>query len=427
VLQQIHKTFGSLTYFNYRMWFFGALVSNLGAWIQRVGQDWLVLRVLTNYNAVSESIVIALQFIPFIGLSAYAGVLADRLPRRKLLMATQAGQGILAFVLGIMILTGHVQLWHVYIFAFLLGCVTAIDGPVRQTFVAEMVPAPMLPNAVGLNSASFNLSRLLGPAIAGLLIARVGTDWTFIINGFTFTATILGLVLMRPSQLYPVPRAERRKGQIKEALDYVRGRRDLVTIFIVMAVISCLGLNSQLTISLMATKVFDRQADQFGLLSSIFAVGALIGALLAARRRHPRLRLILSAAFCFGIASLLSSIMPTYVTFGIVGILVGLCTLTLITAANSTIQMSTDQAMRGRVISLYLLIFQGVSAFGSPTIGWVAQIWSTRGSIAIGGIAALAVSIGALLWAHHNWGVIVRLDQVVPPRIVIEQPHEVAR
>ena len=427
VTRQIAATFISLKYFNYRMWFCGALVSNLGAWVQRVGQDWLVLRILTEGNGLAPAIVTALQFIPVIVLSPYAGLLADRLPRRKLLMATQAGQGILAFSLGVMTLTGAVRLWHVFVFAFLLGCVTAIDGPVRQTFVAEMVPGSMLANAVGLNSASFNSSRLLGPAIAGLLIQALGTGWTFMINGCTFAATILGLILMRPTQLYPIPKVQRSKGAIREAFEYVRGRGDLVMIFVVMAVISCLGFNSQLTISLMATKVFDKQAGQFGLLSSIFAIGALIGALLAARRRHPRLRLILSAAFCFGVASALSAVMPTYATFGAMGILVGLCTLTLMTAANSTIQMSTDEAMRGRVVSLYLMVFQGVTPIGSLIIGWVSQHWSTRLSIGIGGLAAIIVSVGALMWARRNWHVIVRLDQLVPPHVTIEQPHEMAR
>ena len=425
--RQVGATFASLKYYNYRLWFCGALVSNLGAWVQRVGQDWLVLRILTNGNGLAPAVVTALQFVPVIALSAYAGVLADRLPRRKLLMATQGGQGILAFGLAIMTLTGAVQLWHVFVFAFLLGCVTAIDGPVRQTFVAEMVPGPMLPNAVGLNSASFNSSRLIGPALAGLLIQAVGTGWTFFINGCTFAATIAGLLLMRPKLLYPTPKVGRQKGQIREAIAYVGGRRDLRMIFLVMAVISCLGFNSQLTISLMATKVFDRQAGQFGLLSSIFAIGALAGALLAARRKHPRLRLILSAAFCFGIASALSAVMPTYLTFGLTGIFVGLCTLTLMTAANSAIQMSTDQAMRGRVVALYLLIFQGVTPVGSLTVGWIAQNWSTRWSIGIGAIAALIVSIGALWWAHRNWHISLRLDQIFPPHVTVIQPHEVAR
>jgi len=419
--------FASLRYFNYRVWFCGASVSNMGAWIQRVGQDWLVLRILTQTNAMAPAIVTALQFLPTIALSAYAGVLADRLPRRKLLMLTQGGQGALAFGLAALTLTGTVQLWHVYVFALLLGCVTAIDGPVRQTFVTEMVPGPILPNAVGLNSASFNSSRLVGPALAGLLIQAVGTGWTFFINGCTFTATILALLLMRRGTLYPVPKVERHKGEIREAVNYVRGRRDLQMIFAVMAVMSCLAFNSQLTNSLMATKVFDKQAGQFGLLSSIFAIGALLGALMAARRRHPRLRLILMASFAFGIVATASALAPSYATFAAVGIAAGFCMLTTITGANSAIQISTSPEMRGRVVALYLLIFQGVTPIGAITIGWIAEHWSTRWSIGIGAIAALASSLIALWWARRNWHIKLRLDQVMPPHFSVIQPGDVVR
>jgi len=424
---QLSKTFASLRFFNYRLWFYGALVSNVGAWIQRVGQDWLVLRVLTDANGWGVAIVTALQFLPFIGLSAYAGVLADRLPRRRLLALTQAGQSVLALTLGVMTLTGVVQLWHVYVFAFLLGCVTAIDNPVRQTFVQEMVPGEMLPNAVGLNSASFNSSRLIGPAVAGLLIQAFGCGVTFIINGCTFVATIVALLLMRPKLLYPAPKIQRQKGQIKEAIDYVKGRRDLVMIFTVMAVMSCLAFNTQVTNALMATKVFDKPAGQFGLISSVFAIGALLGALAAARRSHPRLRLILTASFFFGIAAGLSAIAPNYWTFGLAGILVGFCMLTTITGANATIQMTTEPAMRGRVISLYMLIFQGVTPIGSLIVGGVAQHISTRWSVGIGAVAALVVTAAALLWARRSWHVAVHLDHVLPPRVTVVQLPDAVR
>ncbi|MCL2316652.1 MAG: MFS transporter [Actinomycetia bacterium] len=421
---QVTATFASLHYLNYRLWFVGALISNLGAWVQRIGQDWLVLRVLTHGNGIAPAVVTALQFIPVIVLTPWAGLLADRLPRRRLLIATQAGQGFLAFVLGTLTLTGAVRLWHVFVLAFLLGCVTAMDGPVRQTFVTEMVPPDMLPNAVGLNSASFNGSRLVGPAVAGLLIAAVGTGWTFVLNGCTFVATIAGLALMRPALLYQVPKAPVAKGQIRDAIAYVRGRRDLLMIFGIMATISCLGFNTQLTISLMATKVFDRPAGQFGLASSIFAIGALAGALLAARRRHPRLRLVLTAAFCFGIASAISAAMPTYWTYGAAGALVGLCTLTLMTAANSVVQMSTEPALRGRVVALYLLVFQGVTPLGSVIVGVIAEHVSTRWSIGMGAVASLAVSLGALLWARRNWHVVVHLESVFPPRVSVLDAHD---
>jgi MFS family permease len=420
----VTRTFDSLRFFNYRLWFIGALVSNVGAWIQRVGQDWLVLRELTDNSGLAVGVVTALQFLPFLFLSPWAGLLADRLPRRQLLLATQAGQGVLAFGLGVLVWSGHCQLWHVYVFAFLLGCVTAVDGPVRQTFVAEMVPPDNLPNAVGLNSASFNASRLLGPALAGFLIQAFGTGWAFAINGVTYAATIVALCVMRRSEFQAVESAPREKGQIRAAVAYVRGRPDLVLILGVVFVVSMLGLNSQLTIGLMATTVFHKEAGQFGLLSSIFAIGALLGALLAARRNHPRVRLVLAATVGFGLASGASALMPTYWTFGLAGIFVGLCTLTLITAANATIQITTPPALRGRVIALYMLVFQGATPIGSPIVGWIAETWGARWSIAVGSIASLAVAAVALTWIRRHWHLTLHVDKAFPLHVVIINPHD---
>jgi len=419
----IAQTFASLKFFNYRLWFCGALVSNMGAWIQRVGQDWLVLRQLTHNSGLDAGIVTALQFAPVLVLSAWAGVLADRLPRRKLLIATQAGQSVLALTLGTLVLVGHVQLWHVYLFALLLGCVTAIDAPVRQTFVAEMVPINSLPNAIGLNSASFNSSRLIGPAIAGFLIQAFGTGWAFVINGVTFTATILGLTFMKQAELRIVQSAKKEKGQIRQAVAYIRHRPEIWLILVVIGVISCLGFNSQLTIGMMATQVFDRQAGQFGLLSSIFGIGALAGALMAARRSHPSLKLIIGAAIGFGVTSAVSAVMPTYVSFGLSGIFVGLFTLTLLTAANSTIQISTEPAMRGRVVALYMLVNQGATPIGSPIIGWISQQFGTRWAIGVGAVAALGVASFVLLWIRTRWHLTARL-QGFPPHLVVHALHD---
>ena len=419
----IAQTFASLKFFNYRLWFSAALISNMGTWIQRVGQDWLVLRELTNNSGLAVGIVTALQFLPALGLSAWAGVLADRLPRRRLLMVTQTGQGVLAFALGAMVLLGHVQLWHVYAFALLLGCVTAIDAPVRQTFAAEMVPPESMPNAIGLNAASFNTSRLIGPAVAGFLIQAIGTGWAFVINGCTFAATILGLLLMRRAQLRPMKRAPKEKGQIRQAVRYIRNRPEIWLILVIVFVVSALGFNSQLTIGMMATQVFDRQAGQFGLLSSIFGIGALMGALMAARRTRPRLRLIIGATIGFGVASLVSAVMPTYLTFGLAGIFVGLGTLTLITSANATIQITTAPEMRGRVVALYMLVFQGATPIGSPVVGWIAEYFGTRLAIAIGGAAALLVAAFALIWLRKNWHLTARFKGF-PPHLVIEGPPE---
>ena len=401
-------TFASLRYVNYRLWFAGALVANIGTWMQRVAQDWLVLTVLTEDSGVAVGVVTALQFGPVLFLSAWAGLLADRLDRRKLLIATQVAQGVLAGALGLLVLSGHAQLWHVYVFAGLLGCVSAIDGPARQTFVADMVPPERLSNAVGLNSASFNAARLVGPGIAGLAIAWVGIGWVFVINAVTFASTILALTRMRKDLLQTVPHSPRGKGQIREGIAYVRRRTDILVVMAVVGVVSTFGLNFQLTSAMMARTEFGRGAQEYGLLGSVLAIGSLTGALLAARRERPRVRLVIGSALAFGVSTAVLALMPTYETYMLACIPVGFSSLTMLTAANSTIQMSTSPTMRGRVMSLYMVVFLGATPVGSPFVGWVAETFGARWSIGVGSIAALLVAGAAAVWAVRNWNLEVR-------------------
>ncbi|BDO41071.1 MFS transporter [Cellulomonas sp. NTE-D12] len=422
-------TFSSLRFRNYRLWFGGALVANIGTWMQRVAQDWLVLTQLSHDSGVAVGVVTALQFAPILALSAWAGVLADRVDRRKLLMLTQGLMGVLAAGLGALVLSGHAQLWHVYLFALALGAVSAVDAPVRQTFVAELVPPDKLSNAVGLNSASFNAARLIGPGLAGLLIAAVGTGWVFGINAISFAGTIFALVWMHPGELHRMPLAPRAKGQIREGLAYVRHRTDIMLIMVVMSVVSTFGLNFQLTSAMMARTVFHKGAGQYGILGSILAIGSLAGALLAARRERPRVRLVIGAAFAFGVAAGVLALMPTYPSFAIACIPVGLASLTMMTAANATIQMSTDPAVRGRVMSLYMMVFMGATPIGSPVVGWIGQQFGARWSIGIGSITALLVSTGAAIWAARAWRVQVRLRTRGRPYLVVrhlEAPTEAA-
>ncbi|CAL8975002.1 Enterobactin exporter EntS [Cellulomonas sp. T2.31MG-18] len=422
-------TFSSLRFRNYRLWFGGALVANIGTWMQRVAQDWLVLTQLSHDSGVAVGVVTALQFAPILALSAWAGVLADRVDRRKLLMLTQGLMGVLAAGLGALVLSGHAQLWHVYLFALALGAVSAVDAPVRQTFVAELVPPDKLSNAVGLNSASFNAARLIGPGLAGLLIAAVGTGWVFLINAISFAGTILALVWMHSGELHRMPLAPRAKGQIREGLAYVRQRTDIMLIMVVMSVVSTFGLNFQLTSAMMARTVFHKGAGQYGILGSILAIGSLAGALLAARRERPRVRLVIGAAFGFGVAAGVLALMPTYPSFAIACIPVGLASLTMMTAANATIQMSTDPAVRGRVMSLYMMVFMGATPIGSPVVGWIGQQFGARWSIGIGSITALLVSTGAAIWAARAWRVQVRLRTRGRPHLVVrhlEAPTEAA-
>ena len=409
-------TFASLRYFNYRLWFGGALVANVGTWMQRIAQDWLVLTVLTKDSGVAVGVTTALQFAPTLFLSAWAGLLADRMDRRKLLIGTQVALGVLAGGLGLLVLSGNVELWHVYVFAGLLGCVSAIDGPARQTFVADMVPAERLSNAVGLNSASFNAARMIGPGLAGLLIAWVGTGWVFMINAVTFTATILALTQMRTHELQPVPCTVRGKGQIREGIAYVRQRSDILVVMAVVGVVSTFGLNFQLTSAMMARTEFDKGPQEYGILGSILAIGSLAGALLAARRERPRVRLVIGSAFGFGIASGVMALMPTFESYAVAGILVGFASLTLLTAANATIQLSVDPAMRGRVMSLYIMVFLGGTPIGSPLVGWVAETFGARWSIGVGSISALLVATAAATWAHRHWNLEVRYS-------LVERPH----
>ena len=409
-------TFSSLRYFNYRLWFAGALVANVGTWMQRVAQDWLVLTVLSDESGVAVGVVTALQFAPVLALSAWAGLLADRVDRRRLIIVTQSGLALLALGLGALTLSGHVQLWHVYIFATLLGCVSAIDNPVRQTFVADMVPIDRLPNAVGLNSASFHAARLIGPGVAGLMIAWVGTGWVFMINGVSFVATILALSQMRTRELHPAPHTNREKGQIRAGLRYVRRRSDILVIMVVIGVVSTFGLNFQLTSALMARTEFDKGAGEYGILGSVMAIGSLAGALLAARRERPRVRLVIGAAFAFGIADGVMALMPTYPSFAVACIPVGLASLTMMTAANATIQTTTDPAMRGRVMALYMIVFLGATPIGSPLVGWIGESFGARWAIGVGAIMSLLVASGATVWAVRHWHLEVRYR-------IRERPH----
>lgn len=391
-------TFRALRIPNYRLWATGALVSNTGTWMQRVAQDWLVLTVLTHNSGVAVGITTGLQFAPIALLAPISGAVADRLDRRRLLMATQAASGVLALLLGLLVVTDLARLWHVYLLAGLLGVVAAFDSPARQAFVSEMVGVDDLPNAVGLNSASFHAGRLIGPGIAGLLIAAFGTGPVFLINAASFGAVLLSLQRMRVAHLWPAPRAPRGRGAVRAGLVYVRGRSDLVLLLCVVGMVGTFGLNFQLTTALMARLVFDKGSGEYGLLGSIMAIGSLGGALLAARREHPTLRLVLGATTVFGLASLVASAMPTYVTFAVALIPVGLSALTVMTAANATVQLSTAPELRGRVMALYMAIFMGGTPVGAPLVGWIGETFGARWTIAVGGVVSLATAAVAATW-----------------------------
>jgi MFS family permease len=383
------------------------LVSNIGTWMQRVAQDWLVLVTLGGGPA-ALGITTGLQFLPFLLVAPFGGALADRLPKRRLLMFTNGFMGLVGVALGVLVVTGLAQVWHVYVLAFLLGVGAAVDNPARNTFATELVEPDDLTNAVGLNSASFNAARLIGPGLAGLLIAALGPGPVFLLNAVTFGAPIVALLILGKnvaSEPRAVPRGERR---LIDGLRYVRGRPDLVMVMAIMFFVGTFGLNFQMTTALMATGVFDKGPSEYGLLGSIMAIGSLSGALLVARRGVPRRRVIVGVALLFGMLEILAGLSPWYWLFALSLIPLGMAALTVITTANAYMQTSVEPEMRGRVTSLYLMIFMGGTPAGAPLIGWVAELLGARWSLLGGGIVtATGTLLVTVLLARRN-GIVMR-------------------
>ena len=375
--------------------------------MQRVAQDWLVLE-LTHNSGAALGITTGLQFLPLLLFSLWGGAFADRYSRRMLLMVTQALMGGLALLLGVLALTGNVQIWQVYILAFALGLITVVDNPTRQTFVAEMVGRSDMANAIALNSAVFNLARIAGPAVAGLVISALGTPAAFLVNAASYGAVLVSLKLMRPADLYPAERVPRAKGQLREAMSYVRARPDLLLLLTLIFFVATFGMNFQVTTALMSRQVFHTGAGAFGIASAVFAAGALGGALLAARRSRPSMSLLMLTAFGFGVLEVLTALMPDFISFLVLLLPTGLVILTFTTAANSATQLATSPEMRGRVMGLYLLVFLGGAPLVAPLAGWLAEEFGPRMSMISGGvISALAAAAVALLLARSR-GVQVR-------------------
>jgi MFS family permease len=392
----VQTTFRSLRSFNFRLWTIGGLISNTGTWMQRVAQDWLVLTQLTHRDASALGIVMGLQFAPQLLFLPWTGSAADRLNQRKLLMATQATMGVLALILAALTLAGIVQLWHVYLLAFLSGSAAALDAPVRQTFVAEMVGDADLPNAVALNSSSFNAAQIVGPAVAGLLIANVGLGWAFLLNGISFAAVLISMSFFRLSELHKSARAHRATSGFLEGLRYVWKRPDLMAILIMLFLIGTFAMNFPIFISTMAVNIFHTDARGFGLLSSIMAVGTLSGALFAAGRQKPGLPSLLGGAAVVGLGFTLAAIAPGYWSFAATLVIIGAAVLTFGNATNSMMQLSTEPAMRGRVMALRIAIALGGTPIGAPIVGWVANRCGPRWALTIGAAAGFAAALVAV-------------------------------
>lgn len=390
-------TFRSLRSPNYRIWAAGALVSNIGTWMQRTAQDWLVLTQLTPHNAAAVGIVMSLQFGPQLLLLPWTGFAADHYDQRTLLIVTQAVMGLLALTLGVLTITGFVELWHVYVFAFLSGCASAFDAPVRQIFVAELVGEKDLSNAIALNSTSFNMARMIGPAVAGLTIASVGTGWAFLLNGSSFFAVLASLFFLRVSGQHAKVRALRTKGSLTEGLRYVWARPDLKAILLMLFLIGTFGMNFPIFISTMAVRVFETDARGYGLLSSTLAIGTIAGALIAAGRERPQFKSLLNGAAIFGIGCTLAALAPNYWLFAVALVIIGVGAMTFSNTTNSLMQLTTEPAMRGRVIALRVGVALGGTPIGAPIVGWVADHLGPRWALVVGAVSGI-LAVGVALY-----------------------------
>ncbi len=402
-------TFRALRIRNYRLYALGGVVSNTGTWMQRVAQDWLVLQLHAGSAAEASAalgITTGLQFLPILLFSPYAGLVADRMSKRRLLQLTQAWMGVSSLALGALALAGVVEPWMVYSLAFVFGIGSAFDAPARQAFVSEMVGADDLANAVGLNSASFNLARLIGPALSGGMIAAMGggivaTGVVITLNGLSYLAVIAALEAMDTLALMPVERAPRGKGMIRAGVAYVRRRPDLMLILVAVFFAGTFGMNFQMTSALMATQVFDKGAGEYGVLGTTLAIGSLTGALLGARRvGRPRLKLVVLAGLAFGAVEIVLGLMPTYATFALLTPVLGLCLLTMLNAANTTVQLSVTPAMRGRVMALYMMLVMGGTPLGAPIVGWVGATFGARWTLIGGGALTLFGIVLAVALFH---------------------------
>jgi MFS family permease len=397
--QKSTGAFRSLRRHNYRLWSAGALVSNIGTGVQRTAQNWLVLTVLTHHSASALGIMSALQFGPQLLLLPWTGSAADHFNRRKLLIATQAAMGALALVLGVLTITGVVRLWHVYIFAALFGAAAAFDAPVRQVFVAELVGDDDLHNAVSLNTMSFNVGSLIGPAVAGLMMAVTGTGLAFVVNGGSFIAVLASLFLLRPGELHASAQARRARGSFIAGLRYVANRADLIVILMMLFLIGTFGLNFAIFVSVMAVRVFHADAQGFGVLSSVMGIGTVVGSLLGARNERPSLKTLLVSAGMIGLGFTLAALAPGYWSFAATLALIGAALIIFINATNGLMQLTTEPAMRGRVMALRVAVALGCTPIGAPIVGWVADHAGPRWSLCIGaasGFAAAGVAIYAL-------------------------------
>jgi len=413
------RTFASFRSYNYRLFWFGQLISQVGTWMQRIGQSWLVLELTHSPQALG--LVTALQFFPILLFSLFAGVWIDRLPKHKMLIATQAMALVQALLLAIPTMMGTIQLWQIYVLAALLGLINAFDNPARQSFVMEMVGRENLVNAVALNSAQFNGSRLLGPAIGGLMIAAWGVGICFLFNAVSFLAVLIGLLLMRPDQFLNMPprRTTREPvfGQLGDGLRFAFGRVDLAIVLVVAAVFHAFGFNFNIVMPLMAKNAFNGGAEAFGLLMTAIGLGAVIAAFAVATIGRSSLHVMLLAAAAFGALLLATASAPWFLAALAFLVMVGYCSMIFTSSANTLLQLSSPDHLRGRVMSVYSMVFTGTAPFGALITGWLASATNVRLTLGIEGSLCLIVPIGALLFIRGRQ----RAEAIPQPELAVSR------
>ncbi len=391
-----HETFSSLHIRNYRLYYIGQIVSTSGTFMQSIAQSWLVLELTGSGAALG--FVTALQYLPILILGPYGGLVADRFPKRKILFLTQSFAGFFALILGILVATALVKVWMVYILAFCLGMVNVFDNPTRQTFYMELVGPEHIRNAVTLYSTLVNLARIIGPAIAGGLIAAVGLAPCFLINSVSYVAVVIVLTMMRSNELYITPPVERAKGQIKEGFKYVLSTPIIGAALLMMAIIGTLTYEFQVSLPLIAQFTFNGDASSYAFLTACMGFGAAIGGIFFASRKGITETKLISATLFFGLAVLAAAFMPTLLLSGLVMVIVGLCSINFSTLGNSLLQLKSSPQMRGRVMSFWSMAFLGTTTIGGPIVGWFGETAGARYALALGGAAALTAAVlGALI------------------------------
>jgi MFS family permease len=399
--------FAALRVRDYRVYWSTGLVSNIGTAMQGVALDWFVLNLTHSGTAVGWAA--GLQFAPVLMFGLWGGVLADRCDRRTLLLWTQSLYAVQALLLTVLVLSGHAPLWLIYLLSFALGCVFTVENPARLSFVTELVGGSLIPNAAGLNILSLNAARLIGPAIAGVLIAVIGTGWVFAVNAVSFAVVTMGLLTIRPrAKPTPVERAPW-AGAGTAGLSYVAARPELVGVFTIFGLVATFSLNFSTTLTLFAGRIFDVGSSGLGFMSTALSVGTIAGTLAATRRASPRVRTVVIGAVLFGVSEALAALMPSYLTFLVMLLPAGFTLMTLNTAVSAFVQSEVSDAMRGRVMAVYTVVSMGGAPLGGPLIGWISQHAGVRWGLASGGAAAVVAAVTVALWLSRRQAVAPRL------------------